>query len=247
MKVSKDAWRRFIAGLRKISDKAADEMTLYFQNHPESFMGRGLGEDDAIRYAYALATRYGEAATALACEMYDAVAAASGAAVPLAEPAATATYGEVAKAVRGTAKSANPKLVSQAVARAVKMAGVDTTVKNALRDGAEFAWIPSGDTCPFCLALASRGWQKASKAAIKNGHAEHVHANCDCTYAVRFNSRTSVAGYDPSEYLASYEDAEGLTPAEKINAMRRARYAENAEAINAQKRAAYAARKERQG
>ena len=45
-------------------------------------------------------------------------------------------------------------------------------LKNALRDGAEFAWVPNGDTCAFCMTLASRGWQRASKRAIKNGHAE---------------------------------------------------------------------------
>ena len=245
MKIGKEGWKRFISKLRMISDKAAEEMSLYLYNHPESWQ-RGVGEDDAIRYAYALATKYGEAAAALACEMYDAVASATGAAVPLAEPAATATYGEVAKAVRGTARTGNPETVAQAVARTVKLAGVDTTAKNAIRDGAEFAWIPSGDTCAFCLTLASRGWQKASRGALKNGHAEHVHANCDCTYAVRFDRSTTVSGYYPERYLALYENAEGKTPQEKINAMRRAFYAQDAEAINAQKRAAYAARKERE-
>lgn len=99
--------------------------------------------------------------------------------------------------------------------------------------------MPHGDTCPFCITLASRGWQKASKKALEGGHAEYIHANCDCEYAIRFNSRTTVAGYDPDKYLRQYENAGG-----DINAMRRERYAANKDAINAQKRAAYAARKE---
>ncbi len=80
-----------------------------------------------------------------------------------------------------------------------KLASADTLAKNALRDGAEWAWIPSGDTCPFCLMLASQGWVKASKKALKNGHCKHIHANCDCTYAVRFSHDTDVAGYDPDK------------------------------------------------
>ncbi len=85
-----------------------------------------------------------------------------------------------------------------------------------------------------------RGWQRASKKALKGDHAEHIHTHCNCEYAVRFDSRTTVAGYDPEKYLKQYEDYGG-----DINAMRRAQYAKNKDKINAQKRAAYAARKER--
>ena len=97
-----------------------------------------------------------------------------------------------------------------------------------------------GDTCAFCITLASRGWQSASKQAIKNGHAEHIHANCDCTYAVRFGHDVDVEGYNPSAYYKMYQNADGGSPKAKINAMRREFYAENADAINAQKRSAYA-------
>lgn len=69
----------------------------------------------------------------------------------------------------------------------------------------------------------------------------HFHASCDCEYAVRFDGRTSVAGYDPEAYLAQYNAAGG-----DINRMRRVNYAKNKERINAQKRAAYEARKTRE-
>jgi hypothetical protein len=99
-------------------------------------------------------------------------------------------------------------------------------MQNAIRDGAEWAWIPHGETCAFCITLASRGWQRASKKALRGGHAEHIHANCDCTYSIRFDSRTSVAGYDPDKYRAMYNSTSG-SPEDKINAMRRAAYAEH--------------------
>lgn len=74
-----------------------------------------------------------------------------------------------------------------------------------------------------------------------NATAKRIHASCDCEYAVRFDGRTSVAGYDPEAYLAQYNAAGG-----DINRMRRVNYAKNKERINAQKRAAYEARKTRE-
>lgn len=132
-----------------------------------------------------------------------------------------------------------------AVGRSVKLASVDTLQQNALRDGAEWAWIPAGDTCPFCLMLASRGWGRASKKVIKNGHADHIHNNCDCTYCVRYDGETTVEGYDPDALYEQYVNA-GDTPSERINALRRKHYAANRDYINAQKRFAYSKRAERQ-
>lgn len=248
-RITTTAWRNYIGKLRRISDRASNEMlamiTKLSNQYNEGIITLEEYENAAIDYAYALATKYGEASGAMACEMYDAIAELQGANVPPAVPAKTATMGETAKAVKGTMKTGNVNIVADATGRLVKMAGVDTMQQNALRDGAEWAWIPVGDTCAFCLTLASRGWQKASKNAIKNGHAEHVHANCDCTYAVRFDDSLNVQGYDPDKYLDMYYDADGSTPQERINALRREFYNENKEIINEQKRSAYAKRMER--
>ena len=156
--------------------------------------------------------------------------------VAAAVPAETPDYGTVAKMVKATITS--PSAMIQGVSRLVKQAGADTTLQNARRDRAQFAWIPHGDTCAFCLMLASNGWRNQSQNAMKNGHVSHIHSNCDCTYAVRFDSRTTVAGYDPDRYLEQYRAANG-----DLNAMRRADYQANKDIINAQKRRAYASRK----
>ena len=248
-RITARAWSNYIGILRRISDRATKEMlamvTKLSNQYNEGVITLEEYENAAIDYAYALATRYGEAAGAAASEMYDAIAALQGANVPPAVPAPTATMGETAKAVKGTMKTGNVNIVADATGRLVKLVGVDTMQQNALRDGAEWAWIPSGDTCAFCLTLASRGWQKASKNALRNGHAEHVHANCDCTYAIRFSNDIDVEGYNPDEYLEMYEGADGDSPERRINALRREFYAKNKETINAQKRSAYAKRKER--
>ena len=219
------------ARLSKLNEKAGQLMQEYVAAH-------GIEDGPAlIAYANALVTKYGEGSAELACQMYDALAEASKANVPAAEPAATAEYGEVARMVNAT-KRQNPANLPNGVRRLVKRAGADTTLHNAIRDGAEWAWVPHGDTCPFCIMLASNGWQKASAKLLKGGHAEHIHANCDCEFAVRFDGSTTVAGYDPEKYLRQYRAA-----GSDVNAMRRIDYAARKDAINAQKRAAYAARK----
>lgn len=230
MQITAKTWNEYITRLSRLNQKAGQLMRQYIDTH-------GTGDADAlITYAAALVTKYGEGSAELACQMYDALAEAANAGVPAAEPAVPADYGEVARMVNAT-KNQNPANLPNGVSRLVKRAGADTTLKNAVRDGAEWAWVPHGDTCPFCITLASNGWQKASSKVLKGGHANHIHANCDCEFAIRFDHKTTVAGYDPDKYLAQYNAAGG-----DINKMRRVNYAANKERINAKKRAAYAAR-----
>ena len=202
-----------------ISQKAADLMQEYIRKN-------GFADDQRmLEYAYYLATHYGEAIGALSCEMYEATATAQGVIIKAAEAAPTPEFGEVAKAVHGTMKRSE-KQVPSTVGRLVKQVGADTTRQNAARDGAQFAWVPYGDTCAFCITLASRGWQYED-SKNRRPRAEHIHANCDCQYAVRFDSKSTVEGYDPQKYLDMYNNAApGASPQKKINALRRQMEAE---------------------
>ena len=230
MKITEQTWVEYIDRLARLNQKAGEKMAEYIAVY-------GTHDTAAVvSYAAALVEKYGEGSAELACQMYDAVAQASGVTVPPAAPASPAGYAETAKMVNGTLQS--PPLLRGGVSRLVKQAGADTTLKNAIRDGAQWAWVPHGDSCPFCIMLASRGWQKASKKVLKGDHAQHIHAHCNCEFAVRFNRRTTVAGYDPDKYLAQYRQQGG-----DLNAMRRAQYEKNKKIITAQKRAAYAAKR----
>ena len=90
MIITRKAWKRYIDLLRKLNDKAAEDMIRFQKKLAE----RGIAGDEAARvlveYAYQIATKYGEGATAAACEMYDAVATLSKAAAPAAAPAVPA-------------------------------------------------------------------------------------------------------------------------------------------------------------
>lgn len=234
MQMTARAWNEYITRLSRLNQKAGQLMREYMDGHPEA------DTDALIRYAYALVTKYGEGSAELACQMYDALAEAQGITLPAAEPAPTATYGEVTGMVKATQDS--PANLQSGVSRMVKQAGADTTVHNAIRDGAEWAWVPHGDACPFCRMLASNGWQKASKNLLKKGHAQHIHANCDCEFAVRFSREFGVSGYDPERYLRQYRAA-----GSNINNWRRIDYAARKDVINAQKRAAYQLRQKNRG
>lgn len=161
MQITEKAWLEYITKMSQISQKAADLMQAYVQKH-------GFADDKALLdYAFALSQRYGQAIGALSCKMYEATASAQGVVVPTAEIADLPEYGEVAKAVHGTMKQSQTNVPST-IARLVKQVGADTTLKNAMRDGAQFAWVSHRDTCAFCIALASRGWQNISKKALRN-------------------------------------------------------------------------------
>lgn len=238
MKISSRSWKSYIDRLSKIDKKAADTVANFYRENPD------ISVEQLIGYCLSVADYYGNAAGELACEMYEEVAIASGKVIPTPEPARTATYREVATALNGTLlRTQDPDAVGAVVGTKVKTVGLDTLLNNSLRDGAQFAWIPSGDTCAFCIMLASNGWQRASKKALKNGHASHVHNNCNCTYAIRFDDDTEVEGYDPEYYKDLYDNSEGDNWKDKVNSMRRDHYAANKDKINEQKRIAYMKRK----
>ena len=235
MTISRKSWENYIITLRDINEEAAEKLVKYLNTH-DVFSGTvdaiTVNSEELkpfIDYAYAIVSKYGEASASLAAEMYDLTAELEGVFLPPAELAPLAEYGDVARAINGTIKtSQNYDEIASAATRWVKMAASDTTLHNAQRDGAQFAWIPSGDTCAFCLTLASRGWQYMSKNAMKGGHAEHIHSNCDCQYTIRHDPSMTVEGYDPDEYLRMYQHAEGSTPQERINSMRREQYERDA-------------------
>lgn len=239
MKISMADWIRYRDKLSRISQKAADAVRDYiWKEH------KGLDDvtvDEIVAYTKAVIDKYSDASSELACQMYDEAAEAQNAHVPAAEAAEPADIDEVNKAIHGVLKqSPDGNLIGDPAARLTKRAAADTMLKNAMRDNAEFAWIPGGgETCAFCLTLASRGWQQASDKTMKGGHAEHIHANCKCQFAVRFDGRSSVEGYEPEKLRKQYDDAEGDTWREKLRSMERAYYAENKDEINARKREIY--------
>lgn len=242
MNISEKIWKKYIDNLARISETAKELVEDYVKNND---IDSQEGRKSLIDYAYQIGKKYGTANAEYAAQMYDALAELEGMLLDPAELAEFSSYIDVAKAVNATSVfAARDEQIGAAVSRLVKLQGQDTTLKNAVRDGAYYAWIPSGDTCAFCIALASRGWERASKATLKNGHAEHIHANCDCSFAVKFSPETNFRNYNPDTYKKIYYSAEGRSAKDRINSIRREAYQINKDEINEQKREAYARRKE---
>lgn len=272
-RISRQTWLNYTRKLSAINQRVADEVVGWLEAFGVDEFGNIVPDlsntydkwdRNFYQFCANLTQAYGDASGALSAAMYDAIAEIEGVIVPAAEIAETATLQDVYKTVDGVLKtSRNVNEMSGAVSRLVKKTGADTTLMNAQRDGAQFAWIPVGDTCAFCLALAANGWVYQSKRGATK-HAEHIHSNCDCTYAVRFSKDTKYEGYDPQKYMddideaaeaqgllggnTSVEDAywgagQQMNP-EVINAVRRENYAKNKAKINEQKRIAYGKRVE---
>lgn len=102
--------------------------------------------------------------------------------------------------------------------------------RNAKRDRlkVKYARVPyGGETCGFCIMLASRGAVYRDEEA-----ASHAHANCDCRVVPDFGG--GIEGYDPDAYYDMYQHPE--------------KYPELRDARNARRREMRAQRKaEQQG
>ena len=251
MVISEKEWLGFVEKLRVLDNESARQIKKFaIESGAYSFVKQTYEvTEELIAYAYSIVTKYGEAAAALSAELYDELAQYEKAIVPPAVPAPTATYREVRQTIYGSHEfSPTVEVLGAAQSRLVKQAGVDTTVQNAIRDRAQIAFVPHGDTCAYCIALAGGGWRPAYDTDMdRNGHVAHCHSNCDCTFAVRFGKDTTIGGYDPTKYKHMYYDAAPYgSSKDKINAMRREFYAENKGKIAEQKATAYERRQARE-
>ena len=242
------AWELYTAHLEAQRQAAFDLAFKWAMNH--------VGEVGFTRKCRRMMVEnsiyHGKATAALAASWFDQVAKASKADVDKAfvvndpvklrnQRMAIALRKSLPKLVAGDDEGFC-KAIASAVAADVKRQATNTMVVNAIRARAEFAWIPDGaETCAFCIMLASNGWQPAAKATAMGNHAEHIHDNCMCEFAIRFDDDTNYSGYDPAPYKEMYADADGGSWQAKVNSMRRDLYQENKETIKAQHRERYAA------
>lgn len=213
--------------LSSVCERASESTQKWLERHP------GASRQEILDATYKITQAYGLAASTLAANKYDqdvALAEKQGFLKPgqikEAEVWDPLGYGSIARAINGTLKNDSKEKLPDTIERMVKRFAEDTTLMNARRDGAEYAWIPAGDTCVFCLSLASNGWQRASRSTAEGNHADHIHPHCDCTFSVRFSKDTNVKGYHPEKLKALIESQDGDTWNEKLNSLRRKKYAD---------------------
>jgi hypothetical protein len=150
-------------------------------------------------------------AAARAAEYYDAVRQAQGfsggySAVAESMRDPDATLGAVKYFVGKVVEGAPEVFVSLCVTRIdeeIRRAANRCVAHNARKDPAKprYARVPRGETCGFCLMLASFGFNAKTEEA-----ASHSHAHCDCRIVPGFDGKTKVRGYDPDGMYERYNE-----------------------------------------
>lgn len=167
----------------------------------------------AIELTDAVLGSYGDAASSLACDLFDSIMELEGVGVPAAqvydgvrEGAVEGTVRRVVGDVDGTQDSLDT--FSQAVCNFVEQetrraanATVEKNVKRASKTKAgrnvRYARVPTRAVpCEWCAMLASRGFVYKSAERAEAGS----HHHCTCTIVPGIKGVTQVAGYDPEHY-----------------------------------------------
>ena len=247
-RVSSRAWDAYTRRLEAQRDEASRFAYAWVMKHLKvTDEGMWLLRHTMVQ----LCMKYGSATSAIAASWFDQMALAEGADAVKAVAVNDAPQIRLRR-MAICANKAMPKLaagdregfaraIASAVAADVKRQATNTVMLNAQKNGAEYAWIPGGEeTCAFCIALAANGWQPAARATALGEHADHIHDNCMCEFAIRFDKSTDYSSYDAQKYSEIYADADGRSSQAKINSIRRDLYAENADKIREQHRERYA-------
>lgn len=194
--------------------------------------------DAAIEALSDAAAVEGDMAQALAAQLFDEICAAEGID---AEPgqlfADVIDEGWIAEKVhwhaRALVKGNRSKFDGECRKLAdfyVKRCAFENTVRNCDANRVRYARVPTGsETCPWCMMLASRGFVYSSEESASHGK----HVGCDCIVlpgrgGTSHMDATQIAGYDPAEWRARWQEARegkrGRTPGakarESVGAMR---------------------------
>lgn len=89
------------------------------------------------------------------------------------------------------------------VDRDIRRSANMSVAENARRDPLKpkYARVPGGgETCEFCIMLASRGAVYGTAEA-----ASHAHPGCDCRVVPSFDGGHDIEGYDPDELYAKWK------------------------------------------
>lgn len=178
--------------------------------------------DVLVSQAQTLAKHYGDAAVGLAAEFFE---AATGLTTRVPDYDLSDAVEGSARWAAGDLFAGNPadaqKKFRGAMQRHAKQPGRDLLYDNADRRGVTFARIPVGDTCSWCLMLASRGFIYTS--ARNAGEARRFHDWDDCII-LPSTSKDIPVEYDPEKLYEIYNNVHEsqMTGSQVAKAMRKA-------------------------
>lgn len=193
----------------------------------------------AIALTDAVLGTYGDAASTLACDLFDSIMELEGVGLPAAqvyggvrEDAVEGTVRRIVGDVDDTQESRDTfmKAVGQLAERETRLAANTTIEENVERAAktragrnVRYARVPTRAVpCEWCAMLASRGF--VYRSAEKAEAASHHH--CTCTIVPGVKGKTQVSGYDPDHYAdvwqhrERFESTEGMSEHERMYGVR---------------------------
>lgn len=214
----------FTEGINAISADAQEKLRRELLELDYSNMTQAINKMVRIMEQYCAITS--EAAAQLAAEFYRGMSItqtgddfeAEAYSAHLADGTEMAVRGIAQLGVDGEMLAMIDQLLQRVDYEAKRAAG-DTVMQNAHNDprDVKFARVPTGaETCPWCIALASRGFVYSSAEAA--GIDGHYHAHCDCRIVPSWGG--GVEGYDPEALYDEYlgiKDSLGRTSSEAMS------------------------------
>jgi hypothetical protein len=103
------------------------------------------------------------------------------------------------------------------IQNSIRQTGYDNLWRDYRRGICKGKWarVPVGDTCAWCLMLASQGAWYLSKQSALGSNGGHYHDNCNCI-AVYHSDAENIPNYENLlEYKRMYYDAENMRVANK--------------------------------
>lgn len=209
---------------RRIVIEARRTLLTFWQGLDKSDLN--LARDALMDFMPALVAEYGNAAGVAAAEFYDALrrdAATRSAFKAIIADADDTAVTEASRRLMGAMFDGNPEAMLQGLGavidKQVKQVYRDTVQGSAREDPARplYARVPRGDTCRWCLMLASRGFVYAS-AEEAGGDGSRYHHDCDCVPTPEFSGSANIEGYDPD---ALYEQYQATAAAEQADIKKR--------------------------
>lgn len=206
--LSRSDLERYSQTNKALAEAAATDFMKFWQLLDKT--DPGIAYEEALAYAEYLIEHYGESAALNASELYEATNDVSNAAV-----SGSVKRPELERAIRflvyeGTAQAAYA--VRNMLKKQVKSYAHETMMDNSRSDGIRFARVPVGETCAFCLMLASRGFEYYSEESAGKGSLNAFHDDCDCEI---IGSDQKIEGYDPDYlykeiYKPAYDEAKRI-------------------------------------
>lgn len=186
----------------------------------EEFASRihdGMSVEDVTQTAVAIAEKYGMLGCELGAQWYDLCSELAGLDVDPAylpdpdvetiERAANAAAGKSRKGDYGAFNN----FLNNMVMTSIRETGQANLWRDYDRGRAPGRWarVPIGETCAWCLMLASQGAWYVSEQSALGKEAGHYHSDCDCV-AVYHAEPDGIAGYgrDLDYYKKLYYDAD---------------------------------------